>query len=561
MVCSILVLLPNCQKATSENSTSSGCDSSVAVTDNSDDPLYSAQWHLSSGVSGVTDLNIGSIWDISRGDGVRVNVVDDGMDITHEDLSPNVASGAGLNFWAGQSGFSTSTTDPSGSYADHGTAVSGLIGARDKNGTGVRGVAPRACLAGVNLIANGGATSTQEGTAMAHNSSVTAASNNSWGPTDKLGTLANSSSTWRSSITTGVTSGNGGKGTVYFWAAGNGARSDLLGSTGYETDNANYDGYANYYGVIAVCGVLDNGTRVYYSEKGANLWVCGFSQTTTYNTNARGLTTTDQTGTNGFNARSATTSSDTSLTSFSGSYLDYTNGSYTRIMNGTSGATPEVLGVAALMLKANPNLTWRDVKLILAETARQNDSSESHWTTNGGTKISGGGHYHINDRYGFGVVDATAAVQLASTWTNVAAESTAYDSGTVTVNSAFSNNNSTGASHSIVVSGSAITKVEYVEVTLTSTGDIGDLQVELTNTAGTSSILAEPHNCFATTSSTTPLSTCGQTFSAWRFGSARHLGESANQTWTLKVSDQKASTASSGGTFTSWRLKIYGRAS
>ena len=44
-------------------------------------------------------------------------------------------------------------------------------------------------------------------------------------------------------------------------------------------------------------------------------------------------------------------------------------------MNGTSSSTPMVAGVAALMLQANPNLSWRDVRVILAKTARQNDSS------------------------------------------------------------------------------------------------------------------------------------------------------------------------------------------
>ena len=43
------------------------------------------------------------------------------------------------------------------------------------------------------------------------------------------------------------------------------------------------------------------------------------------------------------------------------------------ISSGTSAATPIVSGVAALMRQANPNLTWRDLKLILAASARKND--------------------------------------------------------------------------------------------------------------------------------------------------------------------------------------------
>ena len=78
-----------------------------------------------------------------------------------------------------------------------------------------------------------------------------------------------------------------------------------------------------------------------------------------------------------------------------------------------------VSGVAALVLQANPNLTWRDVRAILAGTARKNDPTDGGWSTNNAG-------YHINDNYGFGVVDASAAVTAAKTWTHLPAEKT-YD--------------------------------------------------------------------------------------------------------------------------------------
>ena len=45
---------------------------------------------------------------------------------------------------------------------------------------------------------------------------------------------------------------------------------------------------------------------------------------------------------------------------------------------------PIVSGVVALMLQANPNLTWRDVKHILANTAQKNDPTDAGWSLNGG---------------------------------------------------------------------------------------------------------------------------------------------------------------------------------
>ena len=49
------------------------------------------------------------------------------------------------------------------------------------------------------------------------------------------------------------------------------------------------------------------------------------------------------------------------------------DGNYTNSMNGTSSATPVTSGSIALILEANPKLTWRDVKYILAKTATMVD--------------------------------------------------------------------------------------------------------------------------------------------------------------------------------------------
>jgi subtilisin family serine protease len=82
---------------------------------------------------------------------------------------------------------------------------------------------------------------------------------------------------------------------------------------------------------------------------------------------------------------------------------------------GTSFATPVVAGVIALMLEANPNLSWRDVQGILASTATQIQPTDSSWTTNG----AGLSH---SDIYGFGLVNASAAVERSKSWTSLTSE-------------------------------------------------------------------------------------------------------------------------------------------
>ena len=102
------------------------------------------------------------------------------------------------------------------------------------------------------------------------------------------------------------------------------------------------------------------------------------------------------------------------------------NCDYTNSFNGTSAAAPTISGVVALMLQVNPNLTWRDVKYILATTARQKDIQlRSHY---GGIKPeltvvnksieAQSGILSYNDWYGFGLVDADAAVKKAKYYTS-----------------------------------------------------------------------------------------------------------------------------------------------
>jgi len=492
-----------------------------------DDPLYVDQWHLkntgqlgATGVPGLVgqDMNVEPAWTTRSGAGIRIAIVDDGLEIAHEDLTGNVAAGLSHNYLTGG-------TDPTGG-SGHGTAVAGIAAASDNTLGGI-GVAPGANMVGYNFLQN--STITNEADAMTRGSPNVHISNNSWGPARDDGFLETSPSLWRTAITAGLSSGRNGLGTIYTFAAGNGGNGSVACPICF--DNSNYSGHPNNRGVIAVAAVNDLGVKSSYSEPGANLWISApggeFCDTHT-------ITTTDHTGNLGFN--------DSTTAGIS----DYADTNYTKCMNGTSAAAPGAAGAIALVLEARPTLGWRDVRLILAESARKNDVGDAGWTTGTTTPA-----YNFNHKYGFGVIDAAAAVTLASTWINVGAEVTSTTSASAPV-LAIPDNNPTGVSNTINVAASGIANIEFIEITFSATDHtyFGDLDITLTSPAGTVSQLSEQHFCAPS---------CGpasNSYNGWVFGSARHLGEAADGNWTLTVRDLVGVDT---GTFQSWRLKFYGR--
>ena len=142
------------------------------------DPLYGCQWHLNNDDqfrnSGGHDIRVEEVWPTYTGSGINVAVVDDGMHYQHEDLTDNVLTSFNHNYHP-------DLTDIYHPFEDHGTAVAGLIAAKD-NSLGMRGVAPEAKIYGYNYLVED--TDANEADAMSRNASTTAVSNNSWGPGD-----------------------------------------------------------------------------------------------------------------------------------------------------------------------------------------------------------------------------------------------------------------------------------------------------------------------------------------------------------------------------------------
>lgn len=83
----------------------------------------------------------------------------------------------------------------------------------------------------------------------------------------------------------------------------------------------------------------------------------------------------------------------------------------TKSLSGTSMAAPQVAGVVALMLSANPSLTYSDIEYIIESTANQKLPAPK-----GGQKVCGNKSFDVfpNYHYGHGRIDAAAAVKAAA---------------------------------------------------------------------------------------------------------------------------------------------------
>lgn len=476
------------------------------------DPLFAQQWHLlntrQSGGSPQYDLNVTSVWDDYTGQGVDVGVIDNGIDYVHPDLDGNYDDTRGFGMTAVVSG---AASGPS-LYA-HGTSVAGLIAAEAGNGLGGVGVAPDATIVGFRALGSG-TTFADLVSAMRQQVDVDV-SNNSWSYTTLFAdNLENPGfRDLGQAMSDVVAQGRGGLGTALVFSAGNMAASG---------DNTNYHGINSSRLGIEVAAVEADGTISAYSTPGASILVSAFGSG-----NPGSVVTTDVRGAGGSDP-----------------------GDYTGTFSGTSASAPMVSGIIALMLEANPSLGYRDVQEILGASARQTDASQPGWQVNGADGWNGGG-MHVSHQYGFGLVDAHAAVRLAETWTD---QHTAANlqglSATSAPNAAIPDQGST--TDAITIGAPQDLRLDHVEVDLDIAHSwIGDLTVTLISPTGTSSVLIA-----------NPGMAPGQTAGIKGDGgihftttSTQHWGETANGTWSLKVTDAFGFDT---GVLESWTLKLYG---
>jgi subtilisin len=275
---------------------------------------------------GAGAVHIGSgDFESNLGTGVKVAVIDSGVDYNHSELNHNYAGG--YNYVSNNN----NPFDDNG----HGTHVAGTVGAL-RNGSGVVGVSPDVDLYALKILdANGSGSFSSAISALewSVNNGIKV-TNNSYGSSGDPGTIVRDAF---------ATSANAG--ILHIAAAGNG------GNCGGKGNNVGYP--ARYDSVVAVAATNQNDTRPCFSSTGPNVELSA----------------------PGVGIRSTVPG---------GGFADW---------NGTSMASPHVAGVAALIWTADPTLSNPEVRQILRDTAINLGSTS---------------------QYGYGLVDAVAAVTMAT---------------------------------------------------------------------------------------------------------------------------------------------------
>ena len=271
------------------------------------DPDVHDQWGLYNEDNEVYDISVSPAWDYATGKGIKIAIVDTGIELTHIDLAANIDS---LSYDT-ESGTSPSTTYPNRSDSSHGTHCAGIAAAVRNNGIHVAGVAPDAklmsisCLFGsskiIECLANGINWAWKNGADII---------SCSW--------KSSKSALIENAIDSAITKGRNGKGCIAVFAAGNSSDTIVFPANHRKE-------------VLAVAWMKKNGELDNRSCYGENMFVAA--------------------------------PGDTILSTV----LDDRIG----ISSGTSMAAPHVAGVAALVLERNPNLTAYQVRSILARSAKK----------------------------------------------------------------------------------------------------------------------------------------------------------------------------------------------
>ena len=341
---------------------------------------FPQQWHLKKTTIGGRSVdahaNVEAAWALSEGAGTTIAIIDDGVDLEHEEFRSSGKIVAPRNVSAG-----TNNPRP-GNRDNHGTACAGVACGDGK--FGASGVAPRARLIPIRFVSALGSQAEADAFVWAANNGADVISC-SWGPPD--GDWSDPSDpihheqtplpdSTRLAMDAAIRNGRNGKGCVIVFAAGNGNES---------VDN---DGYASYAKVIAVAASSDTGKKSVYSDFGNAVW-CAFPSSDFDRPLTPGIWTTDRSGTVGYNPGLASEGD--------------TAGHYTNSFGGTSSAAPGVAGVAALILARNPNLRWDEVRDILKRSCDRIDPAHGAYDANGHSQL-----------YGYGRVNARKAVELAA---------------------------------------------------------------------------------------------------------------------------------------------------
>ncbi len=302
------------------------------------DPYFQYQWAIKNtgtyyGGTVGADMDVENAWSLSTGNNVKIAIIDEGVQLDHPDLVNNLLPGYDATGNNSQGGPNISNDDA------HGTNCAGIAAASANNNVGIAGVAYNAKIIPIRVAYDNSYPLNSpdrhwitqdswlaDGINYAYSKGQADILSNSWGGGSRSNTID-------AAINSAVNNGRNGKGCVVLFAAGNNDTTPVQ----YPAINSN---------VIAVGASSNCDTRKSPTSCDGEYW-WGSNYGTGLDIVAPGVKiyTTDLTGSHG-----------------------YSSTDYNPTFNGTSSATPNAAGVAALILSLKPDYTVIQVRQILEST-------------------------------------------------------------------------------------------------------------------------------------------------------------------------------------------------
>ena len=230
------------------------------------------------------------------------------------------------------------------------------------------------------------------------------------------------------------------------------------------------------------------------------------------------------------------------------------------MFGGTSAAVGVTSGALAILLGVNPQLTWRDVRHILAKTARRIDQDRPRVRAafNGKPYVaqhawqSNAAGYGYHNWYGFGAIAIDDAVAMAADHApdslGAFVESQWHPGdGSSSLLLPIPDADGGGVTDTLMVTGlPEAASIEGVVVEISATHSYAsDLSFTITSPGGTESVVNPPFNSVRDRRSDVR---------QWRLLSNAFYGERPNGEWTIRVVDLASGDT---GQLESWRLRFY----
>ena len=477
------------------------------------DPFFIYQWYLRSlgdivantaniATIAHNDLNILDVYHStlgnSNGAASIIQVVDTGVERKHEDLDVYLPDSFNA---VTKSNDPTATrqvtkSDPASPLdSGHGTAVSGIIAAKTNNSVGIRGIVPRGKIAGSNWLEDQTLGELERVWYSQINDDNITVCNNSWG------TYYLKDDSFERILALATDQLRHSKGRVYVFAAGNSREEYGNSNLSYLTNNP----YA-----ITVAALNSNDRYASYSSPGSNILVSAYGGE--HNYTAPTIMTTSLTGNSYYQSE---------LNGAKGVITvdEDTQKSYTFAMNGTSSAAPMVSGSIALVLDACPDVTWREIRWLIAHTSKRIDPSNPSWVKNSA------GLYHSID-YGYGKIDPLKMINTCRSkyFTHLPAIQHA-EAAVNNIDTLIPDNNTT-VSKKIYCESNL--NIEWLGLTIDTPHPFaGDLEITLISPSGTKTSIIKPNE----------INFDGYK-DGFRFGSAAFIGEQSKGEWTVEITDR-----------------------